>query len=81
MDPKMKEILRSKWNYIIYEDNQKLLLSVVCCTVGLSDRNIYLIDTEIKNYKEKGEEYIKKLADKISNSPEKYTSRHVELSG
>ena len=49
----MKEILKKNWTYILYDDNGKLLLSVVCGSFGLFDRNIYLNQDEVTSYNEK----------------------------
>lgn len=75
----MKELLKSRWNYILYEKEDKLLLSVVCGTVGLFDRNIYLTEDEIKHYELDGEAYITKLAREINSDPSKYEPRHVKI--
>jgi hypothetical protein len=74
----VKEILNSKWDYILYQKENKLLLSVVSGTVGLFDRNIYLTDQEGNSFESDGEVFIKKLAKDINNDPSKYESRHVK---
>lgn len=75
----IKEIYRSQWNYIFYRDNDRYLLSVVCGTSGLFERNIYLNRDEADNYKNMGKEYIEELAKQIRNSPSDFQDRHVEL--
>ena len=75
----MKQLINSRWNYILYEKEGKLLLSVVCGTVGMFDRNIYLTDLEKENFDLKGKSFIEKFANEIRNDPSKYESRHVKL--
>jgi len=75
----MKELLKSQWTYILYDDNGKLLLSVVCGKVGLFDRNIYLNPGELSSYHSQGEEYIKDLAEIIRNKPSDFDERHVNI--
>ena len=73
----MKQILKKQWEYILYEDSEQLLLSVVCGTIAMFDRNIFLSENEIQQYKEKGVIYINLLAEQIRNDPNKYKDRHV----
>lgn len=61
----------------MYEDNGSLLISVVCGTVALFDRNIRLSEVEKKYYEQNGIAYLDKLASDISHSPEKYQDRHI----
>ena len=75
----MKELLNSRWNYVLYETEGKLLLSVVCGTVGMFDRNIFLTDIERESFNLEGESYIEKFANEIRNDPSKHESRHVKL--
>ena len=79
MSKEMKELLKSQWTYILYDDNGKLLLSVVCGKVGLFDRNIYLNPEELSGYHSQGEEYIKDLAEVIRNKPSDFDERHVNI--
>ena len=75
----MKEISRRKWTYILYEINGQLLFSVVCGTVGLFDRNIYLNEEEIKMYNEKKDAFLDLLSEKIRNNPEKFEDRYIKM--
>ena len=75
----MKELARSNWNYILYEDDENLLLSVVCGSIGLFDRNISLNAVEKKSYLKEGIIYIEKLAVLIRKDPKKYEFRHIIL--
>jgi hypothetical protein len=75
----MKELSKKKWTYILYEINGQLLFSVVCGTVALFDRNIYLNEEEIKIYNEKKDAFLDLLAEKIRNSPDKFEDRHIKI--
>ena len=75
----MKELVKKNWKYILYEDKGSLLLSVVCGTVALFDRNIRLNESEQKCYQQNGVAYLDKLASDISYSPEKYQDRHIVM--
>ena len=75
----MREILKSKWNYILYEVGSEFILSVMCGSVALYDRNIYLNEEEKKIYESKGQSYIEELANKIRNNPDDYLERHVKI--
>lgn len=75
----MIELLKKQWTYILYDDSGKLLFSVVCGSVGLFDRNIYLNANEIKAYDMNGEIYLDTLAEQIRKNPDKFESRHVKI--
>lgn len=75
----MKELEKKQWTYILYDDNGKFLFSVVCGSVGLFDRNIYLNAEEIEAYNMKGEVYLDTLAEQIRKNPDKFENRHVKI--
>lgn len=75
----MKEILRSQWEYMLCEKDSDLIFSVVCGTIGIYQINIILNPEEIENYIQKGEVYLKELAEKIRYSPKSYNARHIDL--
>ena len=73
----MKSILRKDWNYILYDNYGSLLISVICGTVGLFERNINLNNEELELYQKGGELYLDSLAEEIRSNPNNYNSRHV----
>ncbi len=79
MIPGMEELYRSQWNYIFYQDKERYLLSVICGTAGLFERNIYLNKDEADNFRKMGKDYIEELAKQVRNSPSGFQDRHVEL--
>lgn len=76
----MKEVARSKgWGFILYEHEDKYILSALCGTVGLFETNIILNDAEVEAYKKCGTEFIEKLASQITDAPDSYHDRHIRL--
>ncbi len=78
-DSQLTEVLNKNWTYKLYEVNGNHLLSVVCGTVGIFDINIFLDSREYLEYKEKGEDIIDKLAEKIRCSPDDYRSKNITI--
>ncbi|MEL6562684.1 MAG: hypothetical protein AAFQ94_31235 [Bacteroidota bacterium] len=76
----MKELLKKDWQYILFEDEEDLLLKVICGSVAIFELNIKLNDLEKTNFQLLGEEYIDKLAHEISSNYTKYQSRSIPLS-
>lgn len=75
----MKELIKKNWEYTLYLLDEKHILSVLCGTVALFERNIILTDEELKNFYAKGEPFIDLLAEKIRSTPNIFSSRHIEL--
>jgi len=75
----MKELLRSQWNYMLCQKNDDLIFSVICGTIGLFEVNIILNSNEVNSFKEKGEEYLKELAEQIRSSPSLFNDRHIDI--
>ncbi|MTK52662.1 hypothetical protein [Paludibacter sp.] len=75
----MKNIFTKKWNYSLYEDeNGAIILSVLCGTVGLFEREIVLSENEVNSFNAMGESFLDELAHDVRNDYEKYKSRFVE---
>lgn len=73
----MKEILQEYYNYTLYENEGKLLLSVVCGTVAEFDLTIELNETEKLQFEREGQSFIAYLAGKIRYAPNDYVKRMV----
>lgn len=74
----MKEIIRKDWEYILYQKEEgSLLLSVTCGRSSTFEIGILLKSSEIKKYKELGEEFIQSLAWQIQAAPQNYLERNV----
>ncbi len=72
MDDKEKsvfiKIYEKPWEYTLYEYGDKLLLSIVCGTVGIYEVNIVLNIEERAEYLQKGTEFLTHLAIKIAGN-------------
>ncbi len=73
----LTEIHKAEWFYILYEVDKYYLLSVLCGTIALFDRNVILDSKQTLEYKKFGLLYINALASKIRYSPNKYSKDHV----
>jgi len=72
----MKEIFRSQWNYMLCEKEGKLFFSVICGSIAIYEINIFLNESEIKNYEAMGKEFLNELAEHIRNNPKVYNERN-----
>lgn len=75
----MKKILEKPWTYILYLDNDKYILSVVCGSVAMFEINLVLDDVENAGYREQGEVYISQLAAAVRDAPKAYMDRHTNV--
>ena len=74
----MKEIKRSDWNYILFERDSRLIISVVFGSIVVGSINFYLNDEEITLYKE-DDKYLDKLAEDVRDHPNSYSERNEPL--
>ena len=74
----MKQLLKKQWEYVLYQNGQDFILSVVCGTVVLFDIKVILTKSEIEEYKQDGEVSIGQLADKIRNNPDEWMYRKID---
>ncbi|MDA3818796.1 MAG: hypothetical protein PF486_15550 [Prolixibacteraceae bacterium] len=75
----MKEILRSQWNYMLCEKDEKLVFSVICGSVAIFEINIFLNEDELKKYNERGEEFLNELAEHVRNNLKSYNDRYIDF--
>jgi hypothetical protein len=74
----MKNIFIKQWNYSLYEDKKgEIILSVLCGTVGLFEREIVLSEDEVTSFNAIGEKFLDELANDIRNNYDKYKSRFL----
>lgn len=71
----MQTLIKKDWEYVLYKDEQKYLLEVVCGTSAMFEVTIALNREEIEGYLSDGESYISQLAEKIRNSPNEFSDR------
>ncbi|WP_294304370.1 hypothetical protein [uncultured Chryseobacterium sp.] len=74
----MQVLIKKEWQYILYKEDQKYLLEVVCGSLGIFELKIVLNSEEINDYLSYGEIYIAELAEKIKNSHAKHLGRKTE---
>ncbi len=75
----LTEVEKSPWNYVLYEANGNLLLSVLSGSVGLFDVNILLHDQQQQAYKTEGSSLIEAIAKEIRENPNKFAEQHIEI--
>jgi len=71
----MIELLKKQWEYILYKDNDELILSVVCGTIALYDIEIKLSAEQKEKFSKEGQGFIDLLAEEIRYNPLKYNKR------
>ncbi|TAG92671.1 MAG: hypothetical protein EAZ20_02350 [Bacteroidetes bacterium] len=71
----MKEILKKDWEYVLYQNEESYFISVVCGTTAIYDVFFELSAQETKLFLEKGEDYIKTLANQVCGNSEEYIKR------
>ena len=72
-------LLQKDWQYTLtdYGDNY-LLLDVVCGRAAVFNVSFFLNKNELKQFNEKGEDYIQTLANRVIFSPSSYEDRHTK---
>ena len=75
----MEKIIDKDWNYTLYKDGGKLILSVLCGTVAMFDLNVPLNEEEKEDFYLKGEVFLDDLAEKIRFSPPAYQERSIDI--
>jgi len=71
-----EEIARKDWYWILYRSGERLLLSVLCGTVGMYDLTLRLSDEEEARYRS-DPGYLDELAAAVRYSPDSYRERSV----
>ena len=68
----------SPWAYELTQtDDGRLILTVVCGTVGVYELSLQLDPVEVVGWNREGESYIEDLAAVITAEPSRYWHRHV----
>ncbi len=70
-------ILEETWSYTLYKQNDDLYLTAVCGRVAIFEITIKLNNEEIKNYEEKGKDFIVYLARQIQDYPDLFMNRKI----
>lgn len=75
----MKTVAEKPWLYTLYEDGERLILSVLSGGVGLFDVPIVLSQAEADTYRREGIEGLAGLIDDMNQHPAKYQARMIKL--
>ena len=75
----MKTIFKKNWAYVFYQKEEDFFLEAVCGSVAIFELTIKLNPEEKSAFLAQGEEYISCLAQAISNSPQNFQNRKVDL--
>jgi len=73
----MEKIIDKYYDYILYQKENDLILSVVCGTVAVYDITIALNPQETQEYHKKGGSFLDTLASTIRSYPEEYFKRRI----
>ncbi len=73
----MKAVAEINWNWMLFKDEEKYILSVLCGSVGMYTREIVLSDQEFADYQTSGEKALERLARDICHFQSQYESRQV----
>ncbi|HEX9981608.1 MAG TPA: hypothetical protein VGB50_13690 [Flavobacterium sp.] len=65
-----------KWDYILYKEEQRYILSVECGTIGNFEVRIVLSEAQVNEYKTKDAAFLDVLAQQIRDNPHKYAASH-----
>lgn len=73
----MEVIAEKTWDWMLFADGERLLLSVVCGGVGIYVIDFELTDDEAANFSCSGNSYIGQLAHKVRSTPDSFRTRRV----
>lgn len=74
----IKVVAEASWCWMLFQDNEDFILSVLCGSVGIYTRDILLSEAEVASYHQDGITAIEKLAEQVRNHPEAYQPRHLQ---
>ncbi len=76
----MKDVIYKDDVAILKKTNSEIfVLSSLCGSIGMYTIEIQLNEEELANYKEYGNGYITKLSKEISQNPDKYSDRAINI--
>lgn len=70
-------IAERRWAWMLYEDDGRLVLCVVCGSVALYELAIELRADEVESYRAGGDAAVDQLARQVSDEPRKYWTRRI----
>lgn len=75
----MEKLAERTWDYILYRDGERLLLVVLCGTVGLFEWAVELTAGERADWERDGLEGLEPLARAIQGNPVAFIERKVKV--
>jgi hypothetical protein len=75
----LTEVLKSDWRYILYEYSDAFILSVLCGTIGLYERNFLLDDEQERRLASEGTSFLHELSSQIIYSSGSYSDRDIRI--
>ncbi|MFC4095527.1 hypothetical protein [Euzebyella saccharophila] len=76
----MKELIKKEWDFTLFENKDKLILSVLCGGVALYYVTFELNSLEESAFNKNGKSFITQLADKVREKPSLFRERSKDLS-
>jgi hypothetical protein len=73
----MEVIAEKSWDWMLFADGDRLLLSVVCGGVGVYEMEFELSDDEAQSYRQTGCEYLDRLAGVVRSAPTSFEARRL----
>ncbi|PRX17758.1 hypothetical protein CLV67_115261 [Actinoplanes italicus] len=71
-------IAERQWAWMLYADDSRLVLCVVCGSVALYEVAIELRTDEVEAFRAGGEAAVDRLARRVSDEPRNYWARRIQ---
>ena len=75
----MRALVHNGWEYTLFEDGDRLILSVPSGGVAVFEVNVVLTDEEAAAFRAQGLEALQGLIRQMRLSPRSFQSRQIEL--
>ena len=75
----MRALVHNGWEYTLFEDGDRLILSVPSGGVAVFEVNVVLTDEEAAAFRAQGIEVLQGLIRQMRLSPRSFQSRQIEL--
>lgn len=73
----MEVIAEKSWNWMLFADGERLLLSVVCGSVGIYEMDFELTEDEVAAYRRLEHPYLDQLAEAARSRPAAFGTRRL----
>jgi hypothetical protein len=75
----MRELVNGGWDYTLFEDGDRLILSVPSGGVAIFEVNVVLSDDEVATFRASGIEGLQPLIREMRLKPKGFQSRQIRL--